>query len=246
MVFHSNIANGLRGRVGASQLLKFDQYQQIKTMNQDNVQLLNQEQVRVLACLMEKHLATPKNYPLTPNSMTLAVNQKSNRHPVMAMDQGRVVSTAHQLNELGFVSIDHGERIAKYSHRAPGKFDITREAQAVLAMLMLREPLTLNDIKARTEKMIGFDSVDAVEAVVEELITRNPALVIPLPVVAGQREQRYTHLIAGEPDLSAVVYKEAKVSNAARGSQVDKIAELESRIERLEKALDLVWNGAAD
>ena len=197
-------------------------------------EVLSPEQSRVLACLMEKHLATPKNYPLTPNSLTLAVNQKSNRHPVMSMDEGRVVNTAHQLNEMGYVSVDRGERIVKFSHRAPGKFGITREQQAVLAMLMLREPLTLNDIKARTEKMIGFPSLDEVELVVEELLTRRPALVIALPVAAGQREQRFTHLIAGEPDLSKLPVKESK---AFRASQADKMAELEARIERLEKAL---------
>ena len=205
-------------------------------MNEQTIEVLSPEQVRVLACLMEKHLATPKNYPLTPNSLTLAVNQKSNRHPVMSMDEGRVVNTAQQLNDMGYVSVDHGERITKFSHRAPGKFDITREAQAVLAMLMLREPLTLNDIKARTEKMIGFASLDEVESVVEELQTRTAALVMALPVVAGQREQRFTHLLAGEPDLSAVPIKESK---ASRTSQSEKIADLEARIERLEKALDL-------
>ena len=205
-------------------------------MNEQTIEVLSPEQVRVLACLMEKHLATPKNYPLTPNSLTLAVNQKSNRHPVMSMDEGRVVNTAQQLNDLGYVSVDHGERITKFSHRAPGKFDITREAQAVLAMLMLREPLTLNDIKARTEKMIGFASLDEVESVVEELQTRTAALVMALPVVAGQREQRFTHLLAGEPDLSAVPIKESK---ASRTSQSEKIADLEARIERLEKALEL-------
>lgn len=197
---------------------------------------LSKEQTRVLACLMEKHLATPKNYPLTPNSLTLAVNQKSNRHPVMSMDEGKVVNTANQLSELGFVSVDHGERIDKYSHRAPGKFKITREEQAVLAMLMLREPLTLNDIKARTEKMIGFSSVEEVGSIVTELLKRSDALIMELPVSVGQREQRYTHLVAGEPDLSSLVVKETK---ASRGSQADKIAELESRIERLEKAVNL-------
>ena len=197
---------------------------------------LSNEQVRVLACLMEKHLATPKNYPLTANSLTLAVNQKSNRHPVMSMDEGRVVSTVNQLKELGYVSIDYGDRITKFSHRAPGKFQITREEQAVLAMLMLREPLTLNDIKARTEKMIGFSSIEEVESVVEELLKRSAALVIALPVAVGQREQRFTHLIAGEPDLSNIPVKETK---APRSSQTDKIAELEARIERLEKALGM-------
>ena len=205
-------------------------------MNDLNNNPLSNEQVRVLACLMEKHLATPKNYPLTPNSLTLAVNQKSNRHPVMSMDEGRVVSTVNQLKELGYVSIDYGDRITKFSHRAPGKFQITREEQAVLAMLMLREPLTLNDIKARTEKMIGFSSIEEVESVVEELLKRSAALVIALPVAVGQREQRFTHLIAGEPDLSNIPVKEAK---ASRSSQTDKIAELEARIERLEKALGM-------
>ena len=200
------------------------------------LEILTKEQTRVLACLMEKHLATPNNYPLTPNSLTLAVNQKSNRHPVMSMDEGRVVGTANELHDLGYISIDQGERIVKYSHRVPRKFDVTREQQAVMAMLMLREPLTLNDIKARTEKMIGFSCLKEVEAVVEELLTRNPALVAALPVATGQREQRFTHLISGEPDVSELPVKESKVS---RNLHADKMAELEARIERLEKALDL-------
>ncbi len=210
-------------------------------MNDQTNKPLSNEQTRVLACLMEKHLATPKNYPLTANSLTLAVNQKSNRHPVMSMDEGKVVNAANQLKELGFVSIDYGERIVKFSHRAPGKFQITREEQAVLAMLMLREPLTLNDIKARTEKMIGFSSIDEVESVVKQLLKRSNTLVMALPVVVGQREQRYTHLIAGEPDLSTLTIKETK---AHRGSQADKIAELEARIERLEKAINV--DGSVD
>ena len=217
-------------------------------MSEENNQVLTQEQVRVLACLMEKHLATPKNYPLTANSLTLAVNQKSNRHPVMAMDEGRVVNTAQQLKELGYVSVDYGERIVKYSHRAPGKFNIAREEQAVLAMLILREPLTLNDIKARTEKMIGFESIEAVDEVVKQLISHSPALVMELPVAAGQREQRYTHLIAGEPDLSTMVVKESAVKrvSAPSRSQQSKIEELEARIVRLEKALDLAWEDSPE
>jgi len=207
-------------------------------MSEEVKQILSHEQVRVLASLMEKHLATPKNYPLTPNSLTLACNQKSNRHPVMAMEEGKVVNTAQQLKELGYVSIDYGERIVKYSHRTPGMFKVTREEQALLAMLMLREPLTLNDLKARTEKMIGFDSVDEVEASVKQLMSRSPALVMELPVAVGQREQRYTHLLAGEPDLSAITVKVSKPSNSG---QAQKIAELEARIERLEAALDMPW-----
>lgn len=209
-------------------------------------QVLTGEQVRVLAVLMEKHLATPKNYPLTPNSLTLAANQKSNRHPIMALDEGKVVAAAQQLKEMGCVSIDYGERIVKFSHRAPGAYKITREEQAVLAMLMLREPLTLNDLKARTEKMIGFECVDQVEECVDQLIKRTPALVMALPVAAGQREQRFTHLLAGEPDLSDVVFKQSKAPSRKSDSQsLQRIAELEARIQRLETALDMVWDKSA-
>lgn len=208
-------------------------------MSEEIKKILSHEQVRVLASLMEKHLATPKNYPLTPNSLTLACNQKSNRQPVMVMEEGKVAGTAQQLKELGYVSIDYGERIVKYSHRAPGMFKVTREEQAVLAMLMLREPLTLNDLKARTEKMIGFESLEDVDASVKQLMSRNPALVMELPVAVGQREQRFTHLLAGEPDLSSIT---AKVSKPTGGVQAQKIMELEARIERLEAALDMSWD----
>jgi uncharacterized protein YceH (UPF0502 family) len=194
---------------------------------------------------MEKHLATPKNYPLTPNSLTLACNQKSNRSPVMALDEGKVVGSAQQLKELGYVSIDYGDRIVKYSHRAPGMLKITREEQAVLAMLMLREPLTLNDIKARTEKMIGFDDIDQVLVSVNQLMARSPALVMQLPVAVGQREERYTHLLAGEPDLSTLVVKETK-SSSQNKSKNNKLAELEARIKRIEAALDMPWEGVEE
>ncbi len=209
-------------------------------MNSTDLRILTTEQVRVLGCLMEKHLATPKNYPLTANSLMLACNQKSNRAPIMALEEGKVVGTAQQLNELGYVSIDYGERVVKYSHRAPGVFKVTREEQAILAMLMLREPLTLNDLKARTEKMVGFESTTQVQESVEQLMARSPALVMRLPVAVGQREERYTHLLAGEPDLSSLAIK-AKPS-ATKSGQAEKIAELEARIARLEEALDMAWD----
>lgn len=209
-------------------------------MTEEITQLLTPEQVRVLASLMEKHLATPKNYPLTPNSLTLACNQKSNRSPVMNMEEGKVVSSAQQLKELGYLSIDYGDRIVKFSHRAPGMLKVTREEQAVLAMLMLREPLTLNDIKARTEKMIGFDNVEQVADSVKQLMSRTPALVMQLPVAVGQREERFTHLLSGEPDLSVIMVKETKSTGSSK-SNTNKLAELEARIARIEEALDMPW-----
>jgi len=210
--------------------------------NNESLAELSVEQVRVLACLMEKHLATPKNYPLTPNSLVLACNQKSNRFPVLSLEEGKVVNVAQQLKDLGYVSIDYGERIVKFSHRAPGMLKVTREEQAVLAMLMLREPLTLSDIKARTAKMVGFESLEKVKESVDQLMARTPALLMALPTEVGQREERFTHLLGGKPDLSEMVIKPRKASSP---SQAGKIAELEARIERLEVALDMQWEGSS-
>jgi len=209
-------------------------------MSEDNLDVLNAVQIRVLASLMEKHLATPKNYPLTPNSLTLACNQKTNRHPNMMLEEGKVVQTAQQLKELGLASVDYGERVVKFSHRVPGTLKVTREEQAVLAILMLREPLTLSDLKARTDKMIGFDSIEQVKESVDQLMARKPALIMQLPVAIGQREERFTHLLAGEPDLSEMELEATKKPAVGR-AQIQKIDELEARIARLEKALDMQW-----
>jgi len=214
-------------------------------MSVDNLEVLTEVQVRVLACLMEKHLSTPNNYPLTPNSLTLACNQKSNRHPVMALEEGKVVQTAQQLKELGLVSVDQGDRIVKFSHRAPGALQVTREQQALLAMLMLREPLTLNDLKARTEKMVGFDSIERVKETVDQMTSREPSLVIELPIAAGQREERFTHLLAGKPAISAIPAKVTK-EPAPSGVGDGKLEELEARIIRLETALDMQWPSGSE
>jgi len=97
----------------------------------------------------------------------------------------------------------------------------------------------LNDLKARTEKMIGFETIESVNDAVKQLISRSPALVMELPVAVGQREQRYTHLLAGEPDLSEISIKPTRSTSGS--SQAKKIAELEARLERLEAALDMAW-----
>jgi len=209
-------------------------------MENENQHVLTILQVRVLACLMEKHLATPKNYPLTPNSLTLACNQKTNREPVMNLTEGQVMHAVNELSDKRFVTIDYGSRTNKISHRAPGQFDIDRKQQAILAMLMLREPLTLNDIKARTERMVQFESIEEIQENIEELMTRSNALLIEIPKGSGRREERYTHLLLGQPDINEVVEKTSKQSSQSVKS--DKVSELEQRIEKLEQQMQELLN----
>jgi uncharacterized protein YceH (UPF0502 family) len=55
---------------------------------------LDEVEARVLACLMEKQVTTPEYYPMTLNALTAACNQKSNRDPVMALEETEASSCA--------------------------------------------------------------------------------------------------------------------------------------------------------
>jgi uncharacterized protein YceH (UPF0502 family) len=195
-------------------------------------------QTRVLACLMEKHLATPKNYPLTLNSLMLACNQKTNRGEVMNLSEGQVGHTVKELEDLNLVRSDYGDRAMKVSHRAPAVLHLERETQAILAMLMLREPLTLADIRARTERMVEFESIEELKMMVDDLIEREQPLVSLIPKGPGRREDRYTHLFLGAPDIEAL----NQASEHIKVSQAELIKQLKARISGLEDELAVYRN----
>ncbi|MFT7527044.1 MAG: hypothetical protein ACI9LY_002196 [Arenicella sp.] len=190
-------------------------------------------QTRVLACLMEKHLATPNNYPLTLNSLMLACNQKTNRGDVMSLSEGQVGHTVKELEDLNLVRSDYGDRAMKVSHRAPAVLNLERETQAILAMLMLREPLTLADIRARTERMVNFESIEELKMMVDDLIEREQPLLSLIPKGPGQREDRYTHLFLGTPDIEAL----NQASKNVKDSHAEQVKQLKARISELEDEL---------
>lgn len=211
-------------------------------MSEENkLKILSEEQLRVLGCLMEKHLATPKNYPLTINSLMLACNQKTNREPVMNLSEGQVGHIVKELVEMDLAGIDYGSRTNKISHRANGKITENRNQQAILCMLMLRAPLTLNDIKARTERMVKFESIEDIHTLLEEMMNKDKSLVTVIPKGSGQREDRYTHLLCGEPDYELPRLSSIKSEpNSSKVPESSKYQELEARIAKLEEQMTIL------
>lgn len=193
----------------------------------------NAIEARVVACLMEKQLTTPNNYPLSMNSLLLACNQKTNRVPVMNLTEGELGHTVNQLEGRKLVGVDYGGRATHVTHRVMTEFDIDRKQQAVLAVLMVREPITLNDIKTKTGRMEDFSGVEEVMAVVDSLIDREQALAIRIPKGPGSREDRFTHLLCGEVDTQ-VATAQLKSNASSRTTQASRLDELEARIEKLE------------
>lgn len=164
---------------------------------------LNQDEVRVLGCFIEKEMTTPEYYPLTLNALTTACNQKSNRDPVVAFDETTVVRALDRLRHLGLaMQAGDGGRVPRYKHALSVKLYLEPEELAVLAELMLRGPQTLGELRARADRMHALKSLEEVEIILKHLAERKEPLVMQLPRQPGRKECRYAQLLAGVPEIS--------------------------------------------
>jgi len=205
--------------------------------NSEPTAILTPVEARVLGCLMEKQLTTPQNYPLSLNSLTHACNQKSNREPAMNLTEGEVGHTNNQLAGRDLVRIEYGERAQRISHRMNLAFTLNLKQRAIMTVLMLRFPQTLNEITMRTQRMAEFEGTDEIEAMLGEFAVRKIPLIKCLPKDHGQREDRYAHLLCGEDELpTPAVQPGANVP--LRPAEEDRLAALEARIDMLESQVE--------
>lgn len=163
---------------------------------------LNDVEVRVLGCLIEKELTTPEYYPLTLNSLTNACNQKSYRDPLMALTEENIVRALDSLRfkQLVVLSADSG-RVPKYRHILAEKMGLMPAEQAILCELLVRGPQTGGELRTRGERMHPFGDVAAVDEVLQELMVRETPLITLLPRQAGRKESRYAQLFSGIPEI---------------------------------------------
>jgi uncharacterized protein len=159
---------------------------------------LDDIQLRVLGCLIEKQRTTPEQYPLTLNALRLACNQATNREPVLELDESQVRGAAQSLGTLGWARLatGPGSRTPKYRQLFSEALDLLPSEVSILGVLMLRGAQTVAELKARTERLHHFASADEVAAVLGRLDEKE--LVQLLPRRPGQREERWLHLLAEE------------------------------------------------
>jgi uncharacterized protein len=194
---------------------------------------------RVLGCLLEKERTTPDQYPLSMNSLVLACNQSTAREPVMTIDQHDAEAAITSMKAGGlvrFVHPSHGRSVTRYRQVVDEHHGWTPEQTALIAVLLLRGPQTVGELRSRAERLFDFPSTDAVEAVLAELATQADPVVVRLERVPGQKELRWQQLVAEES--VPVVRSESVPARAPQGSLADKVAELEARIARIEAAID--------
>ena len=192
---------------------------------------LNDLEIRILGCLMEKELTTPENYPLSLNTLVSACNQKSNREPVTNLSEAEVLRGLETLGSRGLARLTTtGGRVAKYCHSATDKLHLATKARAVLTELMLRGPQTVGELRTRGERMTEFSDLAAVEAVLGELQQAAPPFVVRLPRQAGRKELRYAQVFAGLPEFAP----DEEEAEPAPERTVERRAPANERVVRLE------------
>lgn len=200
--------------------------------------ILTEVECRVLGALVEKEITTPEYYPLSLNALVNACNQKSNRDPVMNLDEARVREALHSLDGQSLVrsvsAVD--SRVTKYEHRLQEVFNFYRHEIAILCLLLLRGPQTPGELRGRAERMHHFDDLSAVQSSLLHLMKREPPLVKALPRQPGTKEVRFVHLLSGEVaswDSGAAAEPQTTLASA----DAERITKLEEEISELRKEL---------
>jgi len=198
---------------------------------------LSQIELRVLGCLIEKQRTTPEQYPLTLNALRLACNQATNREPVLELDESQVRAAAQHLGTLGWARLatGPGSRTAKYRQLFGEALDLLPSEVSILGVLMLRGPQTVAELKTRTERLYHFGSNEDVTQTLTRLDEKE--LVHLLPKQPGQREERWTHLLAEAPHEEQPAAEEGEPVPVQATSVERRLAQVEQRLGELERLL---------
>ena len=204
------------------------------------MKILSEVETRVLGSLVEKELTTPDYYPLSLNALLNACNQKSNRDPVMNLNENAVSQALRSLDKEGLAGRADGmdNRVTKFEHRLQEAFNFDRREIAILCELLLRGPQTPGELRSRADRMHPFDDLGQVQSTLQRLAQREPPLVKMLPRQPGTKESRYTHLLSGDVRIQAPeATPEADVSYSTADGE---------RISRLENELSALQNEVAN
>lgn len=194
--------------------------------------ILTAHEARILGCLIEKKETTPDIYPLTVNALQSAANQKTSREPVMSLEPSDIHRALKLLEQKGLVRQNFGSRVERYEHLAAQKFSLTQAQIAIVGLLLLRGPQTAYELLSRTERMARMASIEELKSNLDLMIGRRPPLIVELARAPGQREERFAHLLSGEPPAQIAPAPAYVSSQAPAASDT---SDLEARVKALEE-----------
>jgi len=201
-------------------------------------------EARIIGSLMEKETTTPDQYPLSLNALINACNQKSNREPVLELDETIVQQTVDELIKKHLVSekSGFGSRVTKYQHRFCntqfGPLQFSEQERGIICVLLLRGPQTPGELRTRTQRLCKFRDVDEVEATLKQLMARDDGpFVSRLPREAGRRESRYAHLFSGDVQTQEGSESPSPAVGLSN-SEHERLDQLEQRVDELYEEIE--------
>ena len=206
-----------------------------------NIELTLHE-TRVIGCLIEKEITTPEQYPLSLNALTNACNQRSNRDPVLDLDETDVQQVVDSLIRKYYVSEQsgYGSRVPKFQHRFCnsnyGTLKFSPQELGIVCELFLRGAQTPGELRSHASRLCRFGDVTEVEAVLTQLAQREDGpFVVRMPREPGKRESRYAHLFSGEVIGDEVQGVEGSIDpDEKHGGGCGSLGKLEQRVADLE------------
>ena len=199
-------------------------------------------EARLIGCLIEKQITTPDQYPLSLNALTAACNQKSNRSPVLQLDDRDVQQVLDGLERRHLVlqKSGFGSRVPKYHqlfcNTEFGSLQFTPTVTAVVCELLLRGPQTPGELRSHAARLTPIADVREIEAALEDLMTRPEGpYAARLPREPGKRESRYAQLFTGP--APEAVDAAPRSESGAEDDLADRVARLEARLAALEAEL---------
>jgi uncharacterized protein YceH (UPF0502 family) len=191
-------------------------------------------ETRILGTLVEKQRTVPDTYPLSVNALLAGCNQKTSRHPVIETSEAEIVVALDSLKDLGLVREVSGSRVSRFEHLFEKVLGVPTQASALLTVLMLRGPQTAGELRLNCERLHRFADISSVEAFLEELAGRaDGALVVELPRLPGSRENRWAHLLSGQPTLEATGGRPLAAGNQEMEELRARVTALEAEVAEL-------------
>ena len=209
---------------------------------------LTAEELRVLGCLIEKQATTPDHYPLSTNALVNACNQKSNREPETDYSERTVMDAMLLVRQKGLARMNSSGRTDKHRHILDDALGLDRDQLALLAVMMLRGPQSVGELKTRTERYptsqgTGFESIEDIEAVLARLAEGVDPFVANVGRASGQSQDRWAHLLGdvvpGPRDVNAAATGRFDRSADHGPSLAQRVTDLEVRLAALESELGM-------
>lgn len=201
----------------------------------DTLPVLTLAETRVLGTLVEKQRTVPDTYPLSLNALAAGCNQKTSRQPVLDLSEAEILQALDGLKDAGLVVEVSGSRVVRFDHRLEKVLGVPSQASALLTVLMLRGPQTAGELRLNCERLHRFVDISSVEAFLEELAGRG--LVVELPRLPGARENRWSHLLSGQPAVEMPAAAGGRAGHQEIEELKGRVAALEAEVGELRSLL---------